>query len=116
MLVILICIHRLECGRHPLSSDLFSTSRSTYTQPYSTIVTFSPPPHIFYIENAFMAKNSHKRQKAPNKDISVSRILSKFQCHVGGNVPPLGFDKKCYQSLSWLTQVAQVLMCGFAFK
>lgn len=73
-------------------------------------------PHIFYIENAFMAKNSHKRQKAPNKDISVSRILSKFQCHVGGNAPPLGSDKKCYQSLSWLTQVAQVLMCGFAFK
>lgn len=45
MLVILICIHWLECGRHQLSSDLCSNSSQIQIhsiQPYINMETFLP--------------------------------------------------------------------------
>lgn len=47
MLVILICIHWLVCGRHQLSSDLCSNSSTYSIQPYSSIVTSHSPQFLY---------------------------------------------------------------------
>lgn len=60
MLVILICIHWLERGRHELSSDLFSDGSHIHIQctVYSTIQWWNFC-HSFHIQHASRAKNSH---------------------------------------------------------
>lgn len=73
MLVILICIHWLECGRHELSSDLCSNGSQIHAQLYATIVTFCL--HSFYIQNVLMAKSRHKA-------IQMVKIVQQYQIKI----------------------------------
>ncbi len=55
------------------ASALISVLTTAYTVHYSALQYYCDFSHSFYIQNALMAKNSHKAiGQIPNADISVS--------------------------------------------